>query len=511
MHRRRPPALLRVLALSALALLPAHLALAAPGFRTSGSFCEAVWTDGEDRLVTACNSITVVHTRGVEDGQYGGPRRTAQLDGLGRGAGVVLAAVTEAGTAARLEAGRWQEGSPPGADKLVAAAVDASGRTWFAGARALHLWQGGDRWTASPYPRPALQVVRLARGDGGLYLVTRGAEVLHADGRGALTSIARLADQSDADVKGLWFAQGSRRLYLLRGMVGVTVLERASGRVTTTRLPTWGTALAGVEAAGGAGESALIADARGLLALRGGKLYVVDEGRYAFVRQLAWSARDGTLYVAAQDGIHAVPLDLSALAAGRLKRFESPQARARRQSGVTYPGRLNYLSLALAMGPSGSWVPGVESGTAFTLDLELGLRMPFALLRGRPIALWPTIGYSYDSHGVAGGHRFAGGLGLSVFTPGLAFGATAASRFLAGTVGETHALGVRSGLRLEVFLGIFSIDVAHEALYVERTIHDLRVTFGVDFVSWYRIFTLFSFLKSPSWAGALGLAGLLGI
>lgn len=504
----RAPAILS----TTFALLVSSAASSAPlakatEFDTSGSFCEVVWTDGEDRLVTGCNAMTIVHRRGARDPDYGGPRRPGQLDGLGRGAGIVLAAVTEDGTAARLEGGRWREGSPPDKDKLVAAAVDAHARTWFAGERALHLWQGEGRWTAFRYPG-GTRVARAVRGDGGLYLAARDGALFHADGRGTFSSIPLpLKDwRGDAEVKGLWFSQGSRRLYLLRS-AGLVVLDRRSGEVTTTRLPTWGTALTGFEAPGG--EIVAIADARHLLGFHEGRLYqlAATTFHFSFVKQLSYNPRDGKLYIASQSGVFTLPLAPMTTVEGRatLARSGEAEARARGRSGITYPGRFSLLSAGLALGPSWNRVPGLETTSSFSLDLELGLRMPFAVVRGAMVALWPTVGYSFDSHDAAGGHRFVGGLGLGVFTRNLLFGATAASRFVGGSVGEGRAIGVRSGLRLELYLGLLGIDVAHQALYADRTLHGVRVTFGIDLVMWFRIFRFFSFLRSPSWSGAQDL------
>ncbi len=490
----------------------ARAASGLPGFDASGSFCDAIWTDGEDRVITACNSLTIGYRRGSKERDHGGPREAVQLDGVGTGAGAVVAAVTKGGSAARLEAGRWQEGAPPDRDKLVAVAVDAHARTWFAGERALHLWRGEGRWSAYRYPA-GVQLVRAVRGDGGLYLAARDARLFHADGRGAIREIpfARAAPSSgDAEVKGLWFSQGSRRLYLLHGMGALTVVERRSGAVARFELPTWGTALTGLEAPGG--ELVAIATARELLGLHEGRLYHLAKTtfHFSFVRQLAYNAKDGSLYIAAQDGLF--PFSLAALRSseGRATLAQAGAAeRAGRSSGITYPGKLTLVSASLAMGPGWNGLgESVASTRSFTLDLELGLRMPFALIARRALALWPTLGYSYDASGALGGHRFAGGLGLTLFlTPNLLVGVTAASRFLAGSVGETRELGVRSGLRFELFLGMLAVDVAHQAFFAARTIHGARVTIGIDLMTWLRVFRFFSFLRSPSWSGAKGVFG----
>jgi hypothetical protein len=495
-----------------LALLLPSLARAAggvPGFDASGSFCDAIWTDGEDRLVTTCNSLTIGYRRGSKERDHGGPREAVQLDGVGAGAGAVVAAVTKGGAAARLEAGRWQEGAPPDRDKLVAVAVDASARTWFAGERALHLWQGAARWSAHRYPA-GVQIVRLARGDGGLYLAARDGRILHADGRGAIREIliTREAPSSgDADVKGLWFSQGSRRLYLLHSLGALTVVDRRGGTVTSYRLPIWGRALTGLEAPGG--ELVMVATARELLGLHEGRLYRLATTTFqiSFVHQLAYNAKDARLYVASQSGVFSFPLEALRSAEGRatLEQVEGGE-REGRATGITYPGRMILVSASLALGPGWNGVEGSERTRSFTFDAELGLRMPFAMIARRAIALWPTFGYSYDGDGALGGHRLVGGLGLTVFlTRNLLLGATAASRVVWGSVGETRELGVRSGLRLELFLGMLALDVAHQALFAARTIHGVRVTFGIDLMNWLRVFRFFSFLRSPSWSGAKGL------
>lgn len=491
-------------------ILPAF-ALAAgglPGFDASGTFCNAIWTDGEDLIFTACNSLTIGYRRGSKERDHGGPREAVQLDGVGSGSGAVVAAVTKGGTAARLEAGRWEEGAPPDRDKLVGVAVDASARTWFAGERALHLWQGAARWRAHRYPA-GIQIVRLARGDGGLYLAARDGRILHADGRGAIREIPfiRPDASADAEVKGLWFSQGSRRLYLLHGLQSLTVIERRSGEVRSIELPDWGVALTGLEAPGG--EIVTIATPRDLLGLHEGRLHRLARTTFqiSFVHQLACNARDGRLYVASQSGVFSFSLDALRTAEGRakLERVEGGE-RSGRASGITYPGRMVLVSASLALGPGWNGGEGSERTRSFTLDAELGLRMPFALVARRAIALWPTFGYSYDADGGLGGHRLVGGLGLTVFlTPNLLVGATAASRVVWGSVGETRELGVRSGLRLELFLGMLALDVAHQALFAARTIHGVRVTFGIDLMTWMRVFRFFSFLQSPSWSGAKGL------
>jgi hypothetical protein len=475
-----------------------------PGFDASGSFCDAIWTDGEDRLIVSCNSLTIGYTRGRPEREHGGPREAVQLDGGGRGAGAVVAAVTAKGTAARLEAGRWEEGAPPDRDRLVAVAVDASARTWFVGERALHLWQGAARWAAHPYPA-GVQVARAARGDGGVYLAARHGRLFHADGGGAIREIPfarRAPARSDDEVKGLWFGEASRRVYLLHGGRTLTVIDRRSGAVTAHRLPSWGVALTGVEAPGG--DLVVIAIGGDLLGLHEGRLYHLARTtfQFSFVHQLAWNAKDGRLYIASQSGIFPFTLEALRSAAGRAKLTPvEGDGRGGRASGITWPGKLTLVSAAVAFGAA--WNGSDQRTPSFTLDVELGLRMPFALIARRAVALWPTLGYSYDADGARGGHRFVGGLGLTFYLDrSLLFGVTAASRFIAGSIGDSRGLGVRSGLRLELFLGLLALDVAHEALFAERTSHGVRATLGIDLMTWLRVFRFFSFLQSPSWKGA---------
>ena len=149
-------------------------------------------------------------------------------------------------------------------------------------------------------------------------------------------------------------------------------------------------------------------------------------------------------------------------------------------------------SLNMLLGPS-FHLPLADHETRFTLDVELGLRYGFASSRGREVvgSLWPVVGYSLDTGVLAGGHLFSAGMGLALHASRIAGALSFQVRFLVGSAGDQMgAMGVRSGLRYELLIGFFAVEISHQLLFVRgQSIHGVRLVFGVDLVEWFRMAT----------------------
>lgn len=135
-------------------------------------------------------------------------------------------------------------------------------------------------------------------------------------------------------------------------------------------------------------------------------------------------------------------------------------------------GRLAFGALGRVAGP-------LPVRAAFALDVLAVARMP--LTRGRvAFGLLPEFGYSL----LAGAHKTHGnfltaGMGLGVIAGPAAFGII--PRVVTGALDRERAIGVRTGLIAEASKdGGFSLEVAHEALWMPRgVIHALRVVLSI--------------------------------
>jgi hypothetical protein len=147
-------------------------------------------------------------------------------------------------------------------------------------------------------------------------------------------------------------------------------------------------------------------------------------------------------------------------------------------------------SIVVQSGPSFN-LPLADHRVRYTLDVELGFRYGFAAHRrlGLVGGLRPVVGYSFDTGELAGGHLFAAGVGLGLHSRRLIGALSLQLRFLVGRAGDhPRALGFRTGLRYELFMGFFSLALNYQVLRLPgQTVHGFRLVLGVDFVDWVRL------------------------
>lgn len=158
-----------------------------------------------------------------------------------------------------------------------------------------------------------------------------------------------------------------------------------------------------------------------------------------------------------------------------------------------YPARLPTVRLRL--GPvrhltetvATEQVPAVQSGTSLALDVALGYPVWLFLSRKHesefhtpldtPILVaYPEISYSYQR---PGRHLFTAGgyLGGGVLWGFASYGI----RFVAGADHDGRALGLRHSIGAHFLLDLFSIELAHQPLWVaDQLQHDLIAWFAFN-------------------------------
>lgn len=149
----------------------------------------------------------------------------------------------------------------------------------------------------------------------------------------------------------------------------------------------------------------------------------------------------------------------------------TPIARERRPERGPTPGyflnRRQHARLGgrVGLGVAGFLGPPVPVRAAFALDLVVAGRVPAS--RRRPIfTLFPELGYSLAAGAKhTRGHLFTAGLGLGGTRHGV--GVAIVPRLLAGSLLGRPALGLRSGLLVEVIKeGGLGFELGHQALQV---------------------------------------------
>ncbi len=147
----------------------------------------------------------------------------------------------------------------------------------------------------------------------------------------------------------------------------------------------------------------------------------------------------------------------------------------RTRQKIRFGGRLGFGVAGRLAGP----LP-VRAG--FALDALAAGRVP--LTRGEvAFGLFPELGYALlasTQHTL--GHFFTAGMGLGVLAGPV--GIAVIPRAVVGVLDHERAIGVRTGLLAELSKdGGFSLEVAHEALFVPRgVIHQLRVMLSLTFL-----------------------------
>lgn len=153
----------------------------------------------------------------------------------------------------------------------------------------------------------------------------------------------------------------------------------------------------------------------------------------------------------------------------------TPSAAAAQSSSPTL---LPLGSLRLAPGAGAYAAP--QGSFEFDFDLAAGFRlgMFFDRLLVTPLV---EIGYSYHSGGQAlgEGSYFTVGGGVSVGT--LEIAAALVPTYIVGDSRGETVHGFRTAARVEFFVGIWSLEIAHEWRSVRATdVHSIHITIGLD-------------------------------
>ncbi len=514
----------RTLFFLAMFTLPATASAQEPASRPApfpgvgkGSFCRGAWTDGEDLLIHTCSRHISRAERGEADtaplGSLGD--RVTALAGRVASGKLTLAAAGEEGHAGLLLDGKWVVGRAPDTEEdLVAVALGANNEVWLAGQeKALYRWQGVT-WRRFPYPAGTPKIKHMIHLPGGALLLggERGLLLRFSSGAFNAFRAANLSSGELGDIAGLWRSARSGLLYILgrRSRLAVVSLSGAPAATATHGFgDTWVNAMAGGVTPGG--DLLVVDGTEGQTAFFKGKLYPLPQKRdVSFPGQMVLNRKDRKIYVAAQNGLIGIAAGQLFSPARRAALEQKAETAAKQEEDrkVSFGfSRFFLTSASVAMGPSIFLPDGLDSDSSFTLDLELGLRTPFAVIHDSMLMLWPVIGYSYDASDLVGGHRMVAGLGINAWLLNGKLSLSAMSRFVMGSVAGADGLtlGTRNGLRIEAILGLLAVDVSHQMFFLDggRT-NEVRVTIGTDIMMWLRVIW---FIRGIQWMDTWGKGG----
>lgn len=477
---------------------PAPASRRAP--KATGAFPEVelewiagLWGDDADRLYLAARPLSAPGLYALARGATGAKRlpvaMAEPLAVTGRGAGdaATLAVVGAHGTAARRVGGAWTVAAAPGAEDLdlVAVAVDDAGDVWCAGATdALFRWHGA-HWERIAYPSPDLVAKSLVAGSHGVLYLLASDRLFRFDGK----AFTEVGVSSDPPVQAIWYGARSERLWVANGMSELWALD-AAGKVRDRYvLPGPAEALTGAPLAGGGEGLALALEGAGVGVYVAGRFGAVPVVREGAVRGLYYDAAADAVYFATSDRVARVSvagaLDGTAAslpAVGTsvdgvksdvttfMKETDGTAGRIRR--GMYRPGVRVGIGSARPLGRD-------IKRDRFSIDVALvGRLLPFGEKRGLVSA--PELTFSFARPG--GRPDYLAGLGWGI---GYGLGPYASAlyipRVVAGSSDGHRALGFRHGVSLEILWGTFTLEVAHEVLWVDgATRHDLRVLAGFD-------------------------------
>lgn len=136
---------------------------------------------------------------------------------------------------------------------------------------------------------------------------------------------------------------------------------------------------------------------------------------------------------------------------------------------------LRPLGLRAAAGVS--WSPTLNE-VGFSLDTMATARL--GLTPGYwHWALWPELGYTHDLVPAAGRHLGSLGLGPALQSESFSLGVI--PRLVLGSAGGALAVGLRTGLLVELWENLLCVELSHQWLSSkDRSGHDLSVKLSVD-------------------------------
>ncbi len=491
------------LTLSAVAAAPVRGAPATPFDLSLLPDTRALWLDGAAHLAAASSDGTVrllgrADTEATVLGSIESP--PAAIGGRGTGAGMALAVCGRGGAAGRWLDGRWSRSHAPttGQASFIGAAIDAHGKVWCAGDRAIHVWHD-HLWDRVSYPTYDTHVAAFALGDAGQVLATgpsRAVLTLDPDAPALIPPGAPLGPRLSGSFPAVAWSTSEQAFWLAganRGLHLANLDQRSVQRFDD--VPT------------GSPRRLAVADLDGhdLVAITDGeRLTLFQDGATRVLDRpvdrpwlLVVDAAAGHLYLSSPGGLAALSLApyLQHAATSSDRRLVAGPTSTQRDAAAARL-RGGGMLLRTAMGPMWKVAP-TRADAAFALDLVLRVRFTYAG-DGAGFVFWPAAGYTYEDTKQAGHLATIGrglGYGDHVFTVAWV------PRFVIGEPDGALAAGWRHGLYGELLWGMFHVELAHQILWPGGDArHDLRLNFGVDLLAVARAFGVFSFL---TWMGAL--------
>jgi len=492
------------LLLLALLLAPASAWASETGFPEVGDdWANGIWSDGAGTLWLLRGGTVLELQRGAtepcrhETGVWGGDG----IAGLGVGAGAILAVWAEGGKVMVKKGDRFAPIAPAGG-KITALAVSSQGEVVAASERDLRVWDGRV-WTAYAYPPGVSQVGDIVRGQPGeLLLVTAGHHILRFADR-ALREIAvpdmPAAPYDDRLPKG-WYDGASQTLWLssiARQVVAVDLSQDPpTTRTFTTEVFGSPRALSGIQ-----GTSQVVLAGQSDVVLLEDGATVSKLGGVTFAEGLVIDRHEPAAYFANRDGIarfalpgsgQPPPLPSAPCKPETARELPEVAVEAAEVVPPAYDdvmqeepyddGELDFFGfpqLRVALGPAFHMASGASAETSFTLDVASGARLMWVNDDDVGWGIRPELGYGYDSSDAVGGHRLV--VGAGPIWGHWAGSVALTPRFVVGSVGDETAAGLRYGVLGEVLVGALSTELSHQILFADAaTLHDVRVTFGVD-------------------------------
>lgn len=492
-----------------------------PRFRVpAGVALQALWSDDADRMYAASDTQLYVLHRGLPPTVLPlgwEPSNTVHLVGARAGEAAVVVAWNARGQVARFIGEQPSgAGTMPGSPQQCLAVVEPGGTFYCAhhGGEVL-VWPPGEAagFRGVPPPEPGLRVGGATLGPGGGLLVVPesegpGERVAHQLVGGAWRPLplplhALSAKAREGAWHGAYYSALTDTLWIGAAPDRLLALSLSRNTAFEHRVPEQefrsGPALStlrgtGVAEAGGRRELIWLWNGPQLFVHTGGRFYVFEPIRTlgsGAVRDVALDAGEGSGYVASEQGVDPVAIDVPPWGSGASPMKNENRARF---------GWAALPMLVLGMGPvwrlgtgpvppSPMFMPPPSPEAEFALDLSAGLSVG-----GRPRSsegerfLWitPELGYSYGRTAPGATHLFTAGTGVGYGSR--LFFASYAPRFVVGrALGlPGTSLGVRNGLAFNILYGAFGVEVAHQYLHfpapdlVVDSQHDVRVMFRLN-------------------------------
>lgn len=495
--RLRPEVLL-VTTLALLAATPAARPQGAPGRipEHKHSWLRGL-APGPDALYVGSGKYVHVARRGAADWEMLGWLGDGVEAIAGTPDGAVIAAAGDDSCAGRWVGETWEAGQAPLPENrryrldFEAVAVHADGTVYAATeAEGLYVWRGGDDWTVVPYPA--------IEGIGVSALAVVGGEPVI----GGMAFCQRLSGGAWVDVPGVggrveafWLDPTSATLFVLDGFGRLIAVETTPWKVSGTwEIPLFGPSALTATRDPQSGQLLLTIGAQSEVGMFSGGIFRKLPISLSFVRGAWFDPATELVYTANRDGL------LSHYVGEAFARDPSTGIRTGLAGEPALPpdapDDLNLswrLGLGIDQGPMWKVHPTAQAA-AYQLTLQL-----------RSTWLWHddgtgpgvlgTLAYAFEDT-KRSGHLVELGVG-PVYREGVWFGVSYITRAVIGSPDGRFGAGVRHGLRVDTLLGLVSVEIGHQALWIDGDPrHDIRMVFGVDVFMVYQMVVLHHLLFS---------------